>query len=182
MNYACEWVKGAISAQTAEPLYSCEWVKKNWGKEFDEMAKPFPCESIEDYFVTEKLGVTIEPMDESEKIFETNVSDIQSDIVIDGDNITGTLKFLDSGDIAEYWGSGNFIAIQFDDIKVGATSIKVGLNPSYGSGLVEIINDPDKNGVFKITDPKAQRFLVVSTDGEYTSTQTYNLSNLVCEK
>ena len=35
-----------------------------------------------------------------------------------------------------------------------ATKLLVGLSPSQGSGLVDAINDPDKNGAWKITDPK----------------------------
>lgn len=72
-----------------------------------------------------------------------------------------------------------------------ATSVKVGLRPTYprdgsgpiddDSGLVEIINDPDLNGVFKITDKATQKFKVVTTDGTHTKTDIYNLSGLVCE-
>jgi hypothetical protein len=61
------------------------------------------------------------------------------------------------------------------------TSVKVGLTPSEGSGLVEGINDPDKNGVFKITDKATQKFTVVATDGEYTKTSYYDLSGLTVE-
>ena len=51
------------------------------------------------------------------------------------------------------------------------------LDPSAGSGLVEIINDPDKNGVFRISNTR-QKFKIVSTDGTYTKTQVFNLSGL----
>lgn len=54
----------------------------------------------------------------------------------------------------------------------------MGLDPSQGSGLVEIIDDPEKNGVFKITDKDTQVFKIVSTDGENTITRTYDLSGL----
>jgi hypothetical protein len=57
-------------------------------------------------------------------------------------------------------------------------SVKVGLDPSEGSGLVEIIDDPDKNGVFKITDKDTQTFKIVSYDGIETITQTFDLSGL----
>lgn len=59
--------------------------------------------------------------------------------------------------------------------------MKVGLQPSQGSGLVEIINDPDKNGVFKITDKDTQKFVVVITDGTQTTTQEFDLSGLELE-
>lgn len=113
-------------------------------------------------------------------MFNTLVSDIQTGVEVSADNkITGTLKWLDSGDISDYWGAGNFLALKFSDIPDSATSVKVGLNPSQGSGLVEIIDDPDKNGVFKITDPLTQKFNVLTSDGSHTERQVFDLSELV---
>lgn len=71
--------------------------------------------------------------------------------------------------------------MKFSDIPATATSVKVGLDPSQSSGLVEIINDPDKNGVFKITNKDTQVFKVVTTDGTQTNTQTFDLSGLTLE-
>lgn len=102
-------------------------------------------------------------------------------MVVGTDAITGTLKYLDSGEIADYWGAGNFLALKFTDIPATATSVKVGLDPSQSSGLVEILTDPDKNGVFKITDKDTQVFKVVVTDGTNTVTKTYDLSGLGLE-
>ena len=106
---------------------------------------------------------------------------MQSDFAVDGNNyaMTGTLKHLASGQLVDAWGAGNFMALKFT-VPEGATSVKVGMEPSYGGGLVEIINDPDKNGAFKVTDKDEQVFKVVTTvDGE-TVTKTYDLSDLVC--
>lgn len=120
----------------------------------------------------------MEPEDSSATLFNTSVSDIQEDVAITSDDITGTLKYLASGDIADYWGAGNFLALKFtpDD---SATSVRAGLDPSQGSGLVEL--DEDLNGVWKITDKNTQVFKVVTTDGTHTHTQTFDLSALVCE-
>ena len=106
---------------------------------------------------------------------------MQSDVVISDDAITGTLKYLNTGALPDYWGAGNFLALKFSDIPATATSVKVGLDPSQGNGLVEIIDDPDKNGAFKITDKDAQVFKVVVTDGTNTITKSYDLSGLVLE-
>lgn len=76
------------------------------------------------------------------------------------------------------WGAGHFLVLKFTtEDWSDFTSVKVGLDPSEGSGLVEIINDPDKSGVFKVTNDVVQRFKVVA-DG---STRTYDLSGLVLE-
>lgn len=123
--------------------------------------------------------MTLAPEKQSSLIYETPVSDIQADdVAISGNKITGTLKYLDDGPIASYWGAGNFLALKFSDLDSRATSIKVGLNPSEGSGLVEIIGDPDMNGVFKITNKATQKFRVVITDGHLTKTTDYDLSDL----
>ena len=103
---------------------------------------------------------------------------MQSKIKIEGDAITGTLKYLDTGLLVETYGAGNFIALKFSDIPATATSVKVGLEPSQGTGLVELINDPDKNGVFKVTNRFTQNFKIVTTDGTHTTTQIFDLARL----
>lgn len=116
------------------------------------------------------------------RMFGTLVSDMQSGVSIANNAVTGTLKYLDEGDLVTTWGAGNFLALKFNaDDWSAYTSVKVGLEPSMSSGLVEIINDPDKNGAFKITNKNTQKFKVVATDGTKTSTQTYDLSGLKLE-
>lgn len=113
-------------------------------------------------------------------LFETLVSDIQDGVSVSGNTILGSLKYLADGPIAEHWGAGNFMALQFANIDSRATSVRVGMEPSEGSGLVEIIDDPDKNGVFKVTNKNTQKFVVVTSDGTHTVKETYDLSKLVC--
>ena len=105
------------------------------------------------------------------------VSNLQSDVAVTGNAITGTLAYIASGNLATDWGAGNFLALKFSNIPATATSVKVGLQPSQGTGLVEIIDDPDKNGIFKIND-NTQSFMVVVTDGENVRSQAYDLSGL----
>lgn len=109
-----------------------------------------------------------------------NVSDIQTGVAVTGNKITGTLKYLDGSDpISGYWGAGNFLVLKFSNVDPKATSVKVGMDPSQGSGLVELLGDPDMNCVAKVTDKNAQVFKVVTTDGHATKTQTFDLSDLV---
>ena len=127
--------------------------------------------------------MTVAPEKQSSLIYEVPVSSIQSsNVAVTGNKITGTLKYLDGSDpISGYWGAGNFLALKFSDVDPRATSVKVGLDPSAGSGLVELLGDPDMNGVFKITDKDTQKFVVVTTDGIKTKRQEFDLSDLVCE-
>lgn len=121
---------------------------------------------------------TVSPVDGEETVFATLVSDMQENISISGNRISGTLKYLADGPIAERWGAGNFIVLKLTDIDPTLTSIKVGMNPSQSSGLVEIIDDPDKSGVFKVTNKRNQKFVVVSTDGTNERTLSFNLDGL----
>lgn len=116
-------------------------------------------------------------------MFGYHVSDLQDDnVTVNGSKITGTLKYVSEGSLADRWGAGNFIALKFEDLDADAVSVKVGLNPSESSGLVEIIDDPDKNGAFKVTNKNTQKFKVVQeTEDGRTLTQTFDLSDLVLE-
>ena len=80
-------------------------------------------------------------------------------------------------------GDGYFLALKFDtDDWSDFTSVKVGLDPSAsGMDLVEVTTDPDKNGVFKISDKYHQTFKIVYTDGTNTGTKSYSLRDLVLE-
>lgn len=124
------------------------------------------------------MSPTVEAESGGTSIFGVLVSTLQDGVKVEGNQITGTLKYQSEGTLVNDWGAGYFLALKFSYLDADATSVKVGLDPSQSSGLVEIINDPDLNGVFKITDKDAQDFKVVTTDGTHTQTDTYNLSGL----
>lgn len=74
---------------------------------------------------------------------------------------------------------GNFLAVKFSDLDPDATSVKVGIEP--GTPLVDIIPDPDKNGVFRILNPATNKLVVESSDGTNTKKQIFDLSGLTLE-
>ena len=98
-----------------------------------------------------------------------------------GNKITGTLKYCDSGALATDWGAGNFIVLNWTDVDETATSLKVGLDPSMGSGLQEAISDPTHNGVFKVTNKFQQDFVMITSDGKRSIEQRFDLSGLTLE-
>lgn len=108
---------------------------------------------------------------------------MQTNVSVSDGKITGTLKYYDTpGAIVDVWGAGNFLVLKFGaDDWSDYTSVKVGLEPSYGSGLVEVKDDPDKNGHFKITDKDAQLFKVVCKNATTETVKTYSLNGLVLE-
>ena len=145
------------------------------------MGNPYSCSICEDRGFS--VGVTTQAESGSTKMFGTDVSDIQSNVEVGDSAITGTLKYLTSGSLVDTWGEGNFLCLKFSgDAFSDAKSIKVGLDPSAGSGLVEVKNDPDRNGAFFITNT-SQVFVVEVTDADdVVKRRTYNLSGLVLEK
>lgn len=105
---------------------------------------------------------------------------MQDDLAIADGKVTGTLKFLDSGQLVTDWGEGNFMAVVFSNIDADATSVKVGLEPSVSSGLVEL--DDDKDAVLKVTNKTTQKLVAIQSNGSgmYLK-QTWDLSDLTCE-
>ena len=124
-------------------------------------------------------GPTISAVDSGAKIFGHNVSDMQANVSAANGRITGTLKKLTSGSLVDTYGHGYFMALQWANVYASATSLKVGLMPSMGTGLVEAIDDPDHNGAFKVTDKDMQHFVVVTSDGTNERVDVYDLTGLV---
>lgn len=103
-------------------------------------------------------------------MFGTLVSDMQENISIADNKITGTLKYLSAGSLVDYWGGNHFIGLKFTD-QDEADKIEVGiLNP------VEL--DADMNGAWLVTDT-SKPLKVIVTKGEETQTFEYDLSELV---
>ena len=127
-------------------------------------------------FPIEPLAVA--PMEGTDTVFGHTVSNLQTGLFVGNGKIVGTLLYVSSGALATDWGAGNFMALKFDgDAFVHAQHIYVGMNPTAGSGLVDVIGDPDKNGVFKVTN-KVQNFVVVIDYGTYSETMEFDLSGL----
>lgn len=173
MSFGCEWLDNVTLQSSGS--FPCVYVKKNWIEE--TLPTPYPCLAIENYVATQALEVTPAAATKA-SYWGTAVSAMQSNIAIADGKITGTLKYLDEGQLVTDWGAGNFMALKFT-VPDGATSCKVGLDPSVSSGLVEL--DEDKDGVFKVTDNETQKFIIVTTDGTHTLRQEFDLSELVCQ-
>lgn len=116
-------------------------------------------------------------------MFDTVVSAMQkSDVAVTGNKITGTLKYLATGSPAQTYGPGNFLALAWSNLDSDTTSLKVGIIPSQGTGMVECFDDPDRNGYFKVTDKDAQQIVIRQADGDGNVTkQTFDISGLTLE-
>ena len=134
------------------------------------------------FFTTENLidPVTVQPEAGTTEVYGALVSTLQDKVKVRGNKISGELNFIEGGlaQSGPLAGDGHFLALKFSNIDTRATSVKIGLNPSAGSGMQELLGDPDMNAVMKISN-NLQEFVVVSTDGTTTTTQTFDLTGLV---
>lgn len=121
-------------------------------------------------------GPTVEAASSGASYWGTAVSDMQSNLTVDGNRIKGTLKKLTSGQLVTDWGAGYFMALNFANIPEGAT-VRVGFVPTPGKGFVTL--DEDHDGVFKITDKDTQVFKVITKLNGEEHVDTYTLSSLV---
>lgn len=123
--------------------------------------------------------LTVKALPSTVDLWGNDSDDLQSGIMVGDGKIYGSLKYLSTGTLATDWGAGNFLALQFGgDAFNQAQHIYVGVEPSAGSGLMDIINDPDKASVTKITNKDAQKFKVIVDYGTYTEVKTFDLSGL----
>ena len=128
-------------------------------------------------------SLIVEPEDSKAELFDVNVSDMMDDDVeFSGQKVTGTLKYLaGSNPITDVWGEGYFLCFTLANAANDFTKydhVWVGMNPSEGSGLVDIINAPDKNGIAKVTDKNKQNFVVVLEKDGKKQKQSYDLSGI----
>lgn len=114
-----------------------------------------------------------------EDLFGKVLSDLQDDIEIGDDSITGTLKYVDdytgfSGDQALQ--SGNYIAVHASVPEVDDVTITVKV-----TNLVVL--DEDGIAVLRIADKSSQTITVVASKEGYESvTKVFNLSGLTCDE
>ena len=154
-------------------------LNKQWGLYANGAAASAPQLALGKSSTNLLKGLTVAPESGATQLWGHTVSDLQSGIVVGDGSIRGTLKHVSSGALANDWGPGNFIALKFGAPVDSDVSLKVGLDPSQGSGLVAL--DDDMNGVFKVTDKNAQVFKVVGSDGTRTTERTFDLSGLTLE-
>lgn len=162
----------AVGIRYQLKLKSQDTIQRLWFEE-DEIADVEPKPEPEP-----DNSIMLIPESPTSVLFGTSVADMQHGVVIKNNSASGTIKKLTEGALVDAWGEGNFIALRFyTDDWSKYQSVKVGMNPSYGHGLVEIINDDDKDGAFKITNKDEQKF-EINIDG---TSVLYDLSDLVLE-
>lgn len=139
---------------------------------------------IDDSFLTD-LTVAPDAVDATYPWTDKKPADFQSDIAVNGGEITGELTFIEGGlaDSGPLAGDGYFLALKFSNFASGLTyeDVKVGLVPS-ASGMALQTLDNDKNAVFKITNKDTQKVKVVQADDAgHKNVQLFSLKKLTLE-
>ena len=112
-------------------------------------------------------------------LFGKTVNELQSDIVIDDDQITGTLHYVE--DYLDFSSepiqqSGNYLALKFSAPEDATTIVEV-----VGGTKGPVVLDEDMNIVLLIADEETQSVKVTVTKGDETTEKVYGLTGLTLE-
>ena len=111
------------------------------------------------------------------------VSTLQTGVTIGDDAITGTLTKNDGWSSGPLKGPGYYLALKFTASDWDSyDSVRAGLDPSAQTGLVELLGDPDKNGVWKIKADLSQKFVLEARKGAVIIRKEYDLSGLTLQE
>lgn len=126
------------------------------------------------------MSLSVSPEDGEAVLFGKTVNELQSDVVVSDDEVTGTLKYVDgyvdfSSNVSEQ--SGNYLAL------------KIEAEPAEAETVVELVGgtkgpvtlDDDMNIVLLIKNKDTQSIKVTTTHNEESVTKTYGLSGLTLE-
>ena len=126
------------------------------------------------------MSLSVKPEDGEAVLFGKTVNELQSDVVVSDDEVTGTLKYVDgyadfSSNVSEQ--SGNYLAL------------KIEAEPAEAETVVELVGgtkgpvtlDEDMNIVLLIKNKDTQSIKVTVDDGKDSATKTYGLTRLILE-
>ncbi len=126
------------------------------------------------------MNLSVKPEDGEAVLFGKAVNELQSDMVVADDEVTGTLKYVNgyvdfSSNTSEQ--SGNYLAL------------KIEAEPAEAETVVELVGgtkgpvalDDDMNIVLLIKNKDTQSIKVTTTHNEESITKIYGLSGLTLE-
>ena len=126
------------------------------------------------------MSLSVKPEDGEAVLFGKTVNELQSDVVVSDDEVTGTLKYVDgyvdfSSNVSEQ--SGNYLAL------------KIEAEPAEAETVVELVGgtkgpvtlDDDMNIVLLIKNKDTQSIKVTATHNGESITKIYGLSGLTLE-
>ena len=143
------------------------------------LTEPFSAIALE---ILYGLMLNVEPTALATVRYGKAVSDLQKDVIVHDEWISGTLKYVTgytgfSGDVEEQ--SGNYLALDFT-FTDGATATAQLINAKSIKGPVDITAEPF--AVIRVTNPRTQKLVITVTKAGETVTRTLSFSSLKCEQ
>ena len=143
------------------------------------MTVPFGAVALE-FYVGNGLTLSVEGADPEDEYLGKAVSDLQSNINVNDDYISGTLHYVDNytgfSDVVREQ-SGNYIALSFEAETGSTTTVEL-----VGSKAGPVTLDSDMTWVGRITNPETQTIRVITTKNGAKVTKVFGLNRLVCER
>ena len=148
-----------------------------YGTENEEARLPLPDEVIALVNAKDPITLSVAPEDGEVSVLGKKVSDLQTNVSVDDDKITGTLKY-----VTGYTGFSSNVSEQKGNYLV----LKLATEPADAKTTVELVGgtkgpvalDEDMNIVLLIKNKNTQSVKVVTTKNDDTVTKTYSLSAL----
>ena len=126
------------------------------------------------------MSLSVKPEDGEAVLFGKAVNELQSDMVVADDEVTGTLKYVNgyvdfSSNTSEQ--SGNYLALKIDaDSEDAVATVEL-----VGGTKGPVTLDDDMNIVLLIKNKDTQSIKVTTIHNEESVTKTYGLSGLTLE-
>ena len=127
------------------------------------------------------ISLSVKPEDGKATLLGKAVNELQRDVVIADNEVTGTLKYIDgyvgfSSNVSEQ--SGNYLAIKIDTEPVEAKTVVELVGGTKGP----VTLDEDRNIVLLIKNKDTQSIKVTITHDKESIEKTYGLSGLTLER
>ena len=124
------------------------------------------------------ISLTVKPVDGGTNKYGKDISDLQDGITIEGDEISGTLKY--TKDFVKAFGEdekdGNFLALEISSDN-GETITTEVVNGTHGPVTVD-----DGFCIYRITDKDTQKIKITVSKGDQSKVVQYGLTGLTCDE
>ena len=139
---------------------------------------PFSAVALE-FFVGDGMTLVVDGADEESVWLGKAVHELQSNVHVNDDYITGTLHYIDDftgfSNVAKEQ-HGNYLALKFETEAGSTTTVEI-----VGGSSGPVALDSDKVWIGRITDPDRQTIRVITSKNGSKVTKVYGLNRLVCE-
>ena len=125
------------------------------------------------------IDTTLTQQDETDisTAYGVDVDDLQDSVTVEGSRVFGTSKYVEEISQFDLSLGHHFVVLHIT--AEGADKIEASMDPTKGSGLVEL----DSSGVvvFQMKDDQSERVKIVVTKDDVSQTAYYDISEMIFE-